>query len=277
VLDRGDEVIVLFPYFPEYRFYVENHGGRMVRVETGECFQLNIGRIAAAITPRTKAIILNSPNNPTGAIYGAGALAELNALIERLDHPVTVISDEPYKAIAFDGVKPPETASIIRRTVIANSWSKAMAMAGERIGYLAISPRIQEAAALRDACTFTNRILGYINAPAIWQWVVAETGAETIDVGLYERKRDVVCDALERFGYRVVRPQGTFYVFPQSPVPDDMAFVQRLLDEGILAVPGAGFGRPGHFRLSLTIPLEAIERSLPGFQRAAEAARSAVV
>jgi aspartate aminotransferase len=163
----------------------------------------------------------------------------------------------------------------VRRTVIANSWSKAMAMAGERIGYLAISPGLEEDEALRNACTFTNRILGYINAPAIWQWVVAETQDATIDVALYQRKRDVVCDALEGFGYSLIRPAGTFYVFPQSPVPDDMAFVNRLLEEGILAVPGAGFGRPGHFRLSLTIPMEAIERSLPGFGRAAMAARAA--
>ena len=275
VLDPGDEVIVLFPYFPEYRFYVENHGGRMVRVETDARFQLDVGRIAAAITPRTKAIILNSPNNPTGTIYRAEALADLNALLESLDHPVTVISDEPYKAITFDGVTPPETASIVRRTVIANSWSKAMAMAGERIGYLAISPRLEEADALRDACTFTNRILGYINAPAIWQWVVAEAGEETIDVTLYQRKRDMVCDALESFGYQVSRPQGTFYVFPQSPIADDLAFVNRLLEEGILAVPGTGFGRAGHFRLSLTIPLDAIERSLAGFGRASRAVRAA--
>ena len=215
------------------------------------------------------------PNNPTGAVYRAEALADLNALLESLDHPVTVISDEPYKAITFDGVTPPETASLIRRTVIANSWSKAMAMAGERIGYLAISPRLEEADALRDACTFTNRILGYINAPAIWQWVVAEAGGETIDVTLYQRKRDVVCDALESFGYQVNRPQGTFYVFPQSPIADDLAFVNRLLEEGILAVPGTGFGRAGHFRLSLTIPLDAIERSLAGFGRAARAVRAA--
>jgi aspartate aminotransferase len=273
ILDPGDEVIVLFPYFPEYRFYIENHGGRMVRVETDECFQPDVARIAAAITPRTKAIMLNSPNNPTGVVYRADVLRELNALIESLDHPVTVISDEPYKAITFDGLKTPETAAIIRRTVIANSWSKAMAMAGERISYLAISPRIEEAQVLFDACAFTNRILGFINAPAIWQWVLAETGDATIDAALYERKRDLVCNALERIGYRLARPQGSFYAFPQSPIPDDLAFVQTLLKEGILAVPGAGFGRSGHFRLSLTIPIADIERSFPAFERAFAAAR----
>ncbi len=273
VLDPGDEVIVLFPYFPEYRFYIENHGGRMVRVETGEDFQPDVARIARAITPRTKAILLNSPNNPTGAVYGETVLRELGALLDSLDHPVTVVSDEPYKAIAFDGVRVPETAALIRRTVIAHSWSKAMAISGERIGYLAISPQLEEAAALRDACTFTNRILGFINAPAIWQWVIAETAEETVDVSLYQRKRDVICEALTRIGYEVARPQGTFYVFPKSPVPDDMAFVERLMDEGILAVPGAGFGRSGYFRMSLTVPMDVVERSIPGFERAFAAVR----
>jgi aspartate aminotransferase len=268
VLDPGDEVIVLFPYFPEYRFYIENHGGRMARVETDANFQPDIGRIAAAITPRTKAILLNSPNNPTGAVYGEGVLRELGALIDSLDHPVTVVSDEPYKAIAFNGAKVPETAALIGRTVTANSWSKAMAISGERIGYLAISPRLPEAGMLRDACTFTNRILGYINAPAIWQWVIAETADETVDVALYQRKRDIVCEALQRIGYEAPKPQGTFYVFPKSPIADDMAFIELLMREGILAVPGSGFGRSGYFRMSLTVPLETVERSIPGFERA---------
>lgn len=271
VLDPGDEVIVLFPYFPEYRFYIENHGGRMVRVETGDDFQPDVARIAAAITPRTKAIILNSPNNPTGAVYAEQVLRELGALIDGLDHPVTVISDEPYKAITFDGVKVPETAALIRRTVIAHSWSKSMAISGERIGYLAISPGLEEADQLRDACTFTNRILGYINAPAIWQWVIAETADQTVDVGLYQRKRDVICEALTRIGYDAPKPEGTFYVFPKSPIPDDMAFIERLVEEGILAVPGEGFGRKGYFRISLTVPMDVVERSIPGFERAFKA------
>lgn len=274
VLDPGDEVIVLFPYFPEYRFYIENHGGRMVRVETRDDFQPDVARIAAAITPRTKAILLNSPNNPTGAIYSEAVLRELGALVDSLDHPVTVVSDEPYKAIAFDDVQVPETAALIRRTVIAHSWSKAMAISGERIGYLAISPQLEEAARLRDACTFTNRILGFINAPAIWQWVMAETPDETVDVSLYQCKRDVICDGLARIGYEVTRPQGTFYVFPKTPVPDDVAFVERLMEEGILAVPGTGFGRSGYIRLSLTVPMDVVERSLPGFERAFAAARA---
>jgi aspartate aminotransferase len=158
--------------------------------------------------------------------------------------------------------------SLVRRSVVAWSWSKAMAIAGERIGYLALSPRLEDVEGLRNACTFTNRILGYINAPAVWQWVVAEVPGVTVDVAQYEEKRNLLCDALTAMGYDAPRPAGGYYCFPRTPVADDMAFVRMLLEEGILAVPGAGFGRGGHMRLSLTIPREAMERSLPGFERA---------
>ena len=275
ILDPGDEVIVLFPYFPEYRFYIENHGGRMVPVETDERFQPDIARIAAAITPRTRAIILNSPNNPTGAVYDAETLAELDRMVESLPRPVTVLSDEPYRSLVFDGVQVPQTAAIVRRTVTAMSWSKSMAVSGERIGYLAISPRLEEAEALMNACTFTNRILGYINAPAIWQWVVAEAGEETVDVRGYQEKRDLVCDALAGFGYEVNRPQGTFYVFPKTPIPDDLAFIGLLQEEGILAVPGVGFGRSGYFRLIADDPARD-DRALAGGFRASDQSRARV-
>jgi aspartate aminotransferase len=265
ILDPGDEVIVLNPYFPEYRFYIENHGGRVVFVETDARFQPIPSRIAAAITPRTKAVILNSPNNPTGAVYSAEVLRELNAV---LPGQVLAICDEPYRPIVFDGVQPPEMLAILERAVLCWSWSKAMAIAGERIGYLAIPPALPEAAALTNACTFAHRILGFINAPAIWQWVVAETQDAAIDASEYQRKRDLLCGALSEMGYWAPRPQGTFYVFPQTPIPDDIEFIGLLQEEGILAVPGAGFGRSGHMRLSLTIPTREIERSLPGFERA---------
>ncbi len=265
VLDPGDEVIVLNPYFPEYRFYIENHCGRVVPVETGADFQPDIARIAAAITPRTKALILNSPNNPTGVVYSADVLRALDRIIPE---PVLVISDEPYRSLTFDGLTPPETLRILRRSVLAWSWSKAMAIAGERIGYVAIPPHLPEAAQLRNACIFANRILGYINAPAIWQLVVAHAPDAAIDVALYQARRDLLCDALTSMGYDAPRPQGTFYVFPKTPIPDDIAFIGLLQAEGILAVPGAGFGRGGHMRLSLTVPIDLIERSLVGFERA---------
>ncbi|HEV2446195.1 MAG TPA: pyridoxal phosphate-dependent aminotransferase [Candidatus Sulfopaludibacter sp.] len=274
ILDPGDEVLVLNPYFPEYRFYIENHGGRVVLVETDEHFQPDVAAIAAALTPRTKALILNSPNNPTGALYSADILRELNGAIRE---PVLVISDEPYRPLTYDGVEPPEILRCVERAVMTWSWSKAMAIPGERIGYLAIPPRLPEAAALRNACTFANRILGYINAPAIWQWVVGEAPDVTVDVRQYQEKRDLLCGALLAMGYDAPRPQGSFYVFPKTPIADDVAFIRLLQEEGILAVPGSGFGRGGYMRLSLTIPRETIERSLAGFERARKVALEAVV
>ena len=265
ILDPGDEVIVLSPYFPEYRFYIENHGGRMVEVDTDAAFQPDIRRIEAAITPRTKALLLNSPNNPTGAVYGERVLRELNGIVR---DPVLVVSDEPYRPIVFDGLEPPEIASILERVVVTWSWSKAMAIAGERIGYLAIPPHLPEAAALRNACTFANRILGYINAPALWQWVVAEVPDATVDVSSYQQRRDLLCRKLTAMGYELTPPQGSYYVFVKTPIADDVAFIRLLQAEGILAVPGIGFGRGGYMRLSLTIPLADMERSFAGFERA---------
>jgi aspartate aminotransferase len=265
ILDPGDEVIVLNPYFPEYRFYIENHGGVVVPIETDPDFRPDAARVAAAITPRTRAVIVNSPNNPSGAVYDETVLRELNEIVR---DPVILISDEPYRPLVFDGRKPPETAPLVERSAIAWSWSKAMGIAGERIGYLALSPRLAEIEGLRNACTFTNRILGYINAPAIWQWVVRDVPEVTVDISGYESKRNLLCDALTQMGYDAPRPAGSFYCFPKSPVADDLAFIRILQREGILAVPGAGFGRGGHFRLSLTIRREEIERSLAGFERA---------
>ena len=270
ILDPGDEVILLNPYFPEYRFYVENHAGRVVIAETDDRFQLDVDGVAHAITPRTKALILNSPNNPTGAVYPAEALRRLNSVVRE---PMLVISDEPYRPLIYDGRGAPEISQLISRVVVTWSWSKAMAISGERIGYLAIPPHLPEAAALGNACTFANRILGYINAPAIWQLVVAQVPEATVDVSRYQEKRDLLCDALNSMGYEAPRPQGSFYVFPKTPIADDVAFIRILQSEGILAGPGSGFGRGGYMRLSLTIAREALERSLPGFERALRKAR----
>jgi aspartate aminotransferase len=272
ILDPGDEVLLLNPYFPEYRFYVENHGGRVVAVETDECFQPDINKIATAIGPRTKALVLNSPNNPTGAVYSAAVLRELSRVIPET---MLVISDEPYRPLAYDGLRVPETLQLIPRAVLAWSWSKAMAISGERIGFLAIPPHLAEAAALANACTFANRILGYINAPAIWQRVVAQVPEAHVDVGLYQAKRDLLCNALQSMGYDAPRPQGSYYVFPKTPISDDVAFIRLLQEEGILTVPGSGFGRGGYMRLSLTIGQAELERSLPGFERAIDKALAA--
>jgi aspartate aminotransferase len=268
LLNPGDEVIVLMPCFPDYQFYILNFSGKMVPVETDESFQLDVTAIESKITSKTRAIIINSPNNPTGVIYSEVKLQQLEKALQKADHPIIVISDEPYKSFVYDGAKCPETASIISNCIIATSWSKTWSIPGERIGYLAISPRLPEAASLSQACTFTNRILGFINAPAIWQLTIAEAQHAGPDVEKYREKRDLLCDGLSRAGYDVHKPQGAFYLYLKTPIPDDMEFTRILQKEGVLAVPGKGFGRSGYVRLSLTVARDTIVRSLPFFEKA---------
>ena len=268
ILDPGDEVILLAPFFAEYPFYVANHGGRVLVVETTDDCLPDIERIAAALTPRTRAILVNTPNNPSGRVYPTEPLRDLAALLAPLPNPPLVISDEPYKRLLYDGRAPCRVASEIPGTAICYSWSKAQALAGERIGYLALSPRIPDAAAMMNACAFANRTLGFVNAPALWQRVMAEAGDACVDVVAYQHKRDLLCDGLIRAGYDVRKPEGGYYVFLKSPIPDDVDFVGALVRQGILAVPGTGFGRPGYLRLSLTVSVDCIERALPGFAQA---------
>ena len=268
LLDPGDEVIVMMPCFSEYPFYITNHAGVMVQVETRDDFLPDVDAIAAAITPRTRVIILNTPNNPTGKVYTEDVLHDLAALLDRVPQAITVLSDEPYKHLVYDGRTQPEVASFIPNTAICNSWSKSQGIPGERIGYLGLSPRMPDLPQLRSACTFANRILGFINAPAVWQWVEAEAHEAKIDIGIYRDKRDLLCDELARIGYEVQKPEGTFYVFMKTPIAEDIAFVRRLLRKGVLAVPGTGFGRTGYMRLSLTVPREMIVRSFAAFEDA---------
>ncbi len=274
LLDPGDEVLTVAPFFAEYVFYAENHGGRLVVVPSRADLTPDIGRLEAAITDRTRAILVNSPNNPSGVVYPASTFVEMEAMLARVGRPIVVVSDEPYRALVFDGVVPPEVPPLVTRTVVATSWSKALAIPGERIGYLAFSPRMPEAAELFEACTFTSRVLGFVNAPALWQWVVAEVGDQVIDVAPYREKRDLMYEGLTRIGYRCVKPQGAFYVFPRTPIDDDVAFVRLLAEESVLTVPGSGFGMPGHMRISLTVERETVVRALPGFERAFHRARA---
>ena len=273
ILDPGDEVIVLSPYFVEYFFYVDNHGGRVRVVETDERFQPVPAMIEAAVGLQTKAIILNSPNNPTGAVYPRDVMLDLAAALrraeERIGHPIYVISDEPYRRIAYDSEVVPSLA-IFPNVVLCTSHSKDLALPGERIGYLAIGPDTADADELLGAMTFAIRTLGFVNAPALFQRLVADLQRESVDVGQYRQLRNLLYGELMDAGYECVEPQGAFFMFPRSPIEDDVAFIRLLQEERILAVPGSGFGRGGHFRLSYCVDREMIERALPGLRRARE-------
>jgi aspartate aminotransferase len=275
LLDPGDEVILLSPYFVEYRFYVTNHGGREVLVETDEEFRPHADRIAAAITPRTRAVLLNSPNNPTGVVYSQGDLEELAEALgdasARHGRPIYLVSDEPYRALAFDGCNVPWPVRHYRDTIHVTSFSKDLGIPGERIGYLAVNPASEGAAELVSACTFTTRILGFVNAPALQQRLVEGLLDAQVDVAAYARKRGILLEALRSSGYEVVTPQGAFYMFPRVPRKDgdDLAFVRRCVEERLLVVPGTGFGRAGHFRISYAVTDREAEMGAEALRRVA--------
>lgn len=271
LLDPGDEVIVPTPCFVEYRFYVDNHGGVLRMVTTHADFSLDLAAIAAAIGPRTKAVLINSPNNPTGQIYSAESLDRLGALLREksreLDRTLYLISDEPYRKIVFDGRQVPSIFQAYSESLIATSYSKDLSIPGERIGFAAVNPGAAYKTEIRAAMTLANRILGFVNAPALMQRVVACLQGASVDMTQYRRKRDLLCEGLARAGYDFVVPPGAFYLFPRTPIADDVAFVRALQDELILTVPGSGFAAPGHFRIAFCVDDRTIVNALPGFAR----------
>jgi len=280
LLDPGDEVIIIAPFFVEYHFYVDNHGGVTKVVPSGADFSLDLAAIKSALNARTKAIIINSPNNPTGQIYSAAELAALGKLLEAAgrEHGTTIflIADEPYRKIVYDGDEVPGIFQAYRNSVVVSSWSKDLSLPGERIGYIAVHPGCEDRDALLGAMTLANRILGFVNAPALMQRVVGELQDVSVDCAIYARRREIFCGILAAAGYDFVPPKGAFYLFPKSPLADDVEFVALLQEEKILAVPGCGFGMPGYFRLAFCVEDEVIARSAPGFNRAMAAARARV-
>lgn len=272
ILDPEDEVIALAPYFVEYRFYADNHGGHCVPVDTKEDFTPDIDLLADAITPKTKAVILNSPNNPTGVVYSEETLRAFCELLGRksaeLGEAIYLISDEAYRRVVYDGVTCPSVFPLYPETIAVRSYSKELSLAGERIGYLAIGPDVKQREDLFAAATFCNRILGYVNAPALMQHVLKNLPDVSVDIEPYRRNRDLLYDALSKMGYEFkTKPQGAFYLFPKVPIDDDIAFVRALGEERVLAVPGVGFGRSGHIRLSYCVDEETVVRGLDGFER----------
>ena len=272
ILDKEDEVLVLAPYFVEYFFYINNHNGNGILVNTTEDFSLDIEKIGKALSERTKAIIINSPNNPSGRVYGASSMGLLGKLLtdhsKKIGRTIYLLSDEPYSKLVYDGVKVPSIFQAYPNSMLITSHSKDLSLPGERIGFIAVNPRMGHLKEMADGLTFCNRILGFVNAPALMQRILPYLDGVSVNVGEYQRKRDLLCKGLLDAGYVFTKPEGAFYLFIKSPIPDDVLFVQTLLQENILGVPGRGFGTPGYFRLAYCVDDRVIENSIEGFRRA---------
>lgn len=283
-VEPGDEIIVPSPYFVEYGNYCGHFGGVLKPVETNEDFSLNIEAIEEAITSKTRAIIVNSPNNPTGAIYSENELRALAALIDKINlerekvtgaRALFLLSDEPYRVFAYDGVEVSPVLPMTKYAIVLGSFSKTLSMAGERVGYIAINPKLSEedGGTLLTTLILVNRTLGYVNAPVIGQKLAAAICNETVDLEIYARRRALMAKVLTDAGVEFTMPKGAFYFFPKAPGGDDTKFVDALLKERILAVPGRGFGRAGYIRLSCSVDEKIIARSAEGFKRAVEACK----
>jgi aspartate aminotransferase len=274
ILNPGEEVIILSPFFGEYVYYIDNHQGVPVIVPTDENFRLDLEAIEAAVTSRTRGIIINSPNNPSGVVYSREQLTALADLLDRkqrqLGAEIFIISDEPYRRIIYDGLVYPQVFPHYENTIVVNSHAKDLGLPGERIGYIAVSPHYPDRSELVDGMIFCNRTLGFVNAPALMQHVVRELQGVSVDVADYQRKRDYLYSQLTEMGYSLIKPQGAFYLFPKSPLEDDGAFVDVLQEWNVLVVPGKGFGTPGHFRISYCLEDRVLEGAMEGFARAAE-------
>ncbi|ACL63919.1 aminotransferase class I and II [Anaeromyxobacter dehalogenans 2CP-1] len=278
VLEPGDEVLCFAPYFVEYGAYAGHFGGVLRAVPSiVPDFTPDLAALEAAIGPRTRVVLVNSPNNPTGRIYDAATMQALGALLSRVnqgrERPVFLVSDEPYRRLAYGGAAVPAILPLTPFSLVVGSFSKSLSLAGERVGYLLVNPAMPDAQVLVDALTLTNRTLGFVNAPVVGQRLVEALVDESVDVGVYDRRRRAMAEALTGAGIPFHLPEGAFYFFPEVPGGDDQAFVRLLLEENILAVPGRGFGMPGYMRLTFCVDEQVIRRAAPGFARAARKAR----
>ena len=274
ILNQGDEVIIFAPYFMEYLNYIENHDGIARVLPSDEQFMPKLDVLKAAIGAKTKALLINSPNNPTGVVYSEALLRQLGELLHEKEAQygtqLFLISDEAYRKIVYDKLKYPSTLRYHPQSIIVTSHSKDLALPGERIGYIAVDPDCSQQEELVNGLIFCNRTLGYVNAPALMQHIVRHLQQVTISVDEYQRKRDFLYDHLVEMGYSVRKPQGAFYMFPKSPVKDDVAFVRELQQWKVLTIPGRGFGSPGYFRISYCVDDKTLEGSLTGFKKTIE-------
>ena len=277
LLDPGDEVVIFSPFFVEYHFYADNHGGSCRVVPPDENFLPDMQALRDSLNERTRVVLINSPNNPTGVLYSADVLDEICSLIREAEaehgREIFLVSDEPYRRLLYDGLEYPHIFHHHWRSIVATSHSKDLALPGERIGYIATHPDYDDKSELADGLVFCNRTLGFVNAPALMQHIVRALQSVSVDIAEYQRKRDFLYDNLTQMGYNMVKPQGAFYMFPASPTPDDVEFVAALQEYKVLVVPGRGFGLPGYFRISYCLDDHTLEGALPGFQAAIEAYR----
>ena len=273
--NKDDEVIVFAPYFPEYKVFIECAGAKMNLIPADtEAFQIDFEKFEAAINENTKAVIVNSPNNLCGVVYShetCTKLAEiLNAKSAELGHPIYLIADEPYREIVFDGIEVPYLPKYYNNTLVCYSWSKSLSLPGERLGYVLVPDEVEEHGLVYAAVAGAGRSLGYVNAPGLFQRVCAMCADMTADITIYETNRNLLYNGLREIGFDVVKPDGTFYIFPKTLEEDDVAFCERAKQFNILIVPGSGFGCPGHARISYCVPTERIERALDAFKKLAD-------
>lgn len=274
ILDPEDEVLVFAPYFVEYRAYVNNYGGKLLEVPPSfPDFEPNLSEFEKRISARTKAVIINTPNNPTGVVYSEEVLGEMGRILReksrQYGQPIVLISDEPYRELVYDGVKAPFVTKFYENTVICYSFSKSLSLPGERIGYLVIPDAMEDAKNVFAAAAIANRVLGCVNAPSLMQRVIKRCIDAEVDVETYDRNRNCLYNALKDMGFSCVKPQGAFYLFVKSPVEDEQEFCQVCKEHHILVVPGSSFACPGYVRIAYCVSYEQILRSLPAFEKVA--------
>lgn len=275
LVNPGDEVIVIAPFFPEYRVFAEKAGATLrVVMSDMETLQIDIDALDAAINENTKAVIVNSPNNPTGAVLTETTVKALSELLERrsqeLGHEIFLISDEPYRELVYGDVKVPYLINEYKNTIVCYSFSKSLSIPGERIGYILVSPKIDDWKRLFLAVCGAGRSLGFVCAPSLFQKLIPYCLGKTADIDVYDRNRRLIYNALTEYGFSAVKPDGAFYLFVRSPEPDAYAFCERAKKYELLLVPSDDFGVPGFVRISYCVSTEQIERSLPAFEKLAK-------